>query len=198
MSEVLRDAQTGDVRSWTAPNVAPPTPQVTAATERRNADQGYRDGFERGLNEAHAAGAGEIQQVVMRFGQLIESLQAPFAELDHQVSDQLLALTLTVAGQVIGDEPTVSAERITHAIHAGLAELPAANRPLTIHLHPDDHALVAQSLMLDGDPPPRMVDDPSITRGGCRVKAVDSIVDATVETRLASIAATLLEGQPDG
>lgn len=198
MSEVLRDEQLKDCHSWAVPNVTPPRTPEAVKTERRSAEQGYRDGFERGRDEGRAAGEGEMQQVVARLMRLLTALQAPLAELDRQVEDELLALAMAVARQVIGHEPAAGPERVAAAIRGGLAALPAASRALTIHLHPEDHALVAETLQLDGDPPPRMVVDATITHGGCRIETADSIVDATVETRLATVIAGLLKGEAGG
>jgi flagellar assembly protein FliH len=40
-----------------------------------------------------------------------------------------------------------------------------------------------------------MVEDPLITRGGCKVDTEVSYIDATVENRLAAVIATLFGGE---
>jgi flagellar assembly protein FliH len=54
-----------------------------------------------------------------------------------------------------------------------------------VHLHPDDAALIRENLApTDGEPAWVVVEDPLMTRGGCRVSAENSNIDASAETRL--------------
>ncbi len=78
-------------------------------------------------------------------------------------------------------------------IRETVALLPAAARDVRIHLHPEDAALVRERLVEPATSRAwTLVEDPVITRGGCRVSSENSSIDAQVETRLgAAIAATL-------
>ena len=60
-----------------------------------------------------------------------------------------------------------------------------------LHLHPDDAALVRESLSpSEGELAWTIVEDPLISRGGCNVTTENSRIDATNESRLqAAIAA---------
>ncbi|MDH3451407.1 MAG: FliH/SctL family protein, partial [Gammaproteobacteria bacterium] len=44
----------------------------------------------------------------------------------------------------------------------------------------------------------KFVEDPLITRGGCKIDTDASRIDATLETRLAALAASVLVGERDG
>ena len=57
-----------------------------------------------------------------------------------------------------------------------------------MHLHPDDAALVREALSpAEGDLAWIIVEDPLITRGGCRVTTDNSQIDATAEARLNTV-----------
>jgi len=63
-------------------------------------------------------------------------------------------------------------------------------------LHPEDAGLVRSALSLDEMSPPwKIVEDPLITRGGCKVDTEVSHIDATVENRLTAVIATLFGGE---
>jgi flagellar assembly protein FliH len=66
--------------------------------------------------------------------------------------------------------------------------LPVASRNVVLHLHPDDAALVRESLSsTEGERAWTIMEDPLIERGGCRVSSESSQVDAQAETRLRAL-----------
>jgi len=131
------------------------------------------------------------------------NLQArPLAELDEIVLRQLATLAGAIARQLVRRELRTQPEQIIAVIRETVALLPAAARDVRIHLHPEDAALVRERLV---EPAAErawtLVEDPVITRGGCRISSENSSIDAQVETRLgAAIAAVLGDerNQPAG
>ena len=70
--------------------------------------------------------------------------------------------------------------------------LPVASRDIKVHLHPDDAALLRDSLSkTDGDSAWAIVEDPLITRGGCRISTDSSQIDAQNEARLHALIASI-------
>ncbi len=175
-------------------SVRPPTAKEM---EQIRADA-KREGFEAGHKEGVAAGQKEIHTVVQRLGQVINALAAPLEEVDEQVEQELASLALAIARQIIRRELKVDPGEVVAVVRDALAALPAASRRVQVHLHPAD-AKVVHELMHPGaggeEPTWRIVEDPSLTRGGCRVHTEHSQIDATVETRVAAIAAQLFGGE---
>ena len=72
-------------------------------------------------------------------------------------------------------------------------------RPLniTVLVHPDDHALVAQgceeALAARGA---RLLANPAVARGGCRVESDAGVIDAQIATRWTQAAQALGGGLP--
>jgi flagellar assembly protein FliH len=64
-----------------------------------------------------------------------------------------------------------------------------------VHLNPDDAQLVRNALpQAEQDGGWSISEDPLIGRGGCRLSTETSRIDATLEARLAALAATMLGG----
>jgi flagellar assembly protein FliH len=71
---------------------------------------------------------------------------------------------------------------VADTVKAALQQMP--HNQVRIHLHPDDLALVRAHLadaLEHGHH--RLIEDDSMTRGGCRLDGAGSEIDATVETR---------------
>jgi len=71
--------------------------------------------------------------------------------------------------------------------------LPISAQKVRISLHPDDGVVVRKVMAdLNEDITWSVVDDITLSRGGCRVATENSQIDATLETRIAMIAAKIL------
>ncbi|RMG57843.1 MAG: hypothetical protein D6717_04055, partial [Gammaproteobacteria bacterium] len=105
----------------------------------------------------------------------------------------LVELALVVARQLIRRELKTQPDEIVAVLRGALAALPTGARDIRVHLNPEDAALVRE-LMPQGHERQAVqyVEDPAITRGGCRVESAFSRVDATLETRLNEVIAQVL------
>jgi flagellar assembly protein FliH len=73
--------------------------------------------------------------------------------------------------------------------------LPVSSRNVRLLLHPEDAELIREVYSLGGaEVGWQLIEDPVINRGGCRVVTDTSQVDASLESRLASLIAPLLAG----
>ena len=82
------------------------------------------------------------------------------------------------------------------AIPLAMAALPLTARNVRLHLHPEDATLVRETLSVsDNERSWKIVDDPVLTRGGCKVSSDTSQIDASVERRLHNVIANVLGGQ---
>jgi flagellar assembly protein FliH len=78
-------------------------------------------------------------------------------------------------------------------IRETVALLPAATRDVRVHLHPEDATIVREKLATPtADRAWTIVEDPVMTRGGCRVTTDTAHIDQRLETRIRNIMATLL------
>ena len=197
----MSEAGAASVLAWTVPQVEGPV-----IGRRRVADlnllerEAWEQGFAAGRADGRAAALAEQQSLseaararVQRLEGLLDLLARPLAELDEAVLRQLATLAGTIARQLVRRELRVQPEQIIAVIRETVALLPAAARDVRIHLHPDDAALVRERLVEPATARAwTLIEDPVITRGGCRISGENSSIDAQVETRLgAAIAAVL-------
>jgi flagellar assembly protein FliH len=131
------------------------------------------------------------------FQQLLENMNHPISELDEVLEEQLLHLTINIARQLIRRELKTDPGEIIAVIREAISILPVSDNKIAIYLHPDDMHIVTDTLSLgEGDERGwRLIEDPMMARGGCRVVSNDSQVDASVEKRLTAVATRLLGGE---
>lgn len=167
--------------------------------------KGYDEGYQQGNQEGHAEGLAEgrkqggeeltvlQQQYAERFQQLLTALSAPLADLDEEVEHELLLLAVAIAKQVVRRELKTDPGQIVATVKAAAAALPSAARDIILHLHPEDGELLKEALSLTEQGVQwKILEDPLITHGGCRITSETSAVDATVEKRLAQAIAKVL------
>jgi len=156
-------------------------------TEAREA--GYRRGFAAGEQQGLAQRAAEAG----RLAALLDGLTPQVGVLDDQLLAQLGALVVVAVRQFVRRELSLQPGEVVRVIREAIATLPAAESRVTLHLHPDDAALVKDALHPElPERPWRVVEDLTLSRGGVRLETDTSRVDATVETRLNALIARLL------
>jgi len=197
------DASTG--ASWSPPSIAGPLitfrGKQTAASSLQDDVRSAREaGFERGRSEGLAAAAAEIAQ---RIGdlesrrQLLEGLArqmvAPLERCDEETAEEMARLALTVGAQLARRELALDPRQVIAILRECLPSLPSSAREVRIHMHPRDAAVLRHEL--DGSAEGAawtLVEDPIMSRGGCRVEAEASRIDARLESRVAAVIATVL------
>lgn len=202
----------GQMRSKavTAPTESQPkVPMLTAAQLEQIQQQAYQEGFaegreagyeegrkqgqEYGHREALEEGRVQLQQRLADLDRLIDSLNEPFKTLDDQVEQELVALVVSMIKQLLRREVRTDPKLIIGVVREALSVLPVNCRNIRVVLHPDDVALVREVYGIgDMEQKWRIEDDLAIQRGGCRVISDTSQVDATLESRIATLIAPLL------
>jgi flagellar assembly protein FliH len=162
-------------------------------------EEGLRIGQEEGQRQAYEEGKAEIDRQVERLSQIMSLLDEPLRCMDEEVENELTALAIALAKQLVRRELRADSGEIVAVAREALSVLPIAARGVCLHLHPDDADLVRASLPVDErEPNWKIAEDPLLTRGGCRVSSQDSFIDATVEKRLASVIALALGDERKG
>ncbi len=187
-------SEAADIRRWQAPEVGAPAsaaaaPSLTAEQLEQIEAQAREAGFARGLEEGREAGRAQMQQAAERLHGLLGTIDPLSGVLDETLVEQLAELVLTVSRQFVRRELARAPGEIVRVVREALAALPVSGARVTVHLHPEDVALVREALPAEAlENGLRLHEDLTLTRGGARVETEVSQVDATVETRLAAIA----------
>jgi flagellar assembly protein FliH len=156
--------------------------------------------FAKAQAEGFAAGKAQfdsqvavLQDRIAKLDAALQTLARPLSELDTEVEKQLVNLSMTVARHVVRRELRLDPTQVVAIIRNTVALLPVAARDVRVHLHPEDAAVVRERL---AEPHAErawtIIEDPIMTRGGCRVTTEHAQIDARLESRIgAAISAVL-------
>jgi flagellar assembly protein FliH len=170
-------------------------------------EEGYAKGQAAGLAAADKEIKRRIEELEQRgrqFDAVLKALAKPLEQLDEEVETQLVSLAYTIAKHVVRRELRADPTQVIAVIREAVGLLPLAQRNVRVHLHPLDAAIVRERL---AEPQAErawtLVEDPVMSRGGCRVSTDTAQIDARLEARLANVLnhlmgeARLIEGRSD-
>lgn len=164
--------------------------------ERRAYEEAFAKGREAGLAAARAESQQALNQLnaqVQRLESVLGSLSKPLDHVNAEVEQQLLNLTLSVARHLVRRELRIDPAQVIAIIRETVALLPAAARDVRVHMHPEDAAVVRDRLATPtADRAWTIIEDPVMTRGGCRVTTETAQIDARLETRINTVMAAML------
>ncbi len=150
----------------------------------------HRDAHKQGYDAGYEEGTARVRMEAMRLHALVEKLDTALGEFDQQVSEELLALSIEIARQVVRQSIAARPELILDVVREGLSHLPQQH--VAIHLHPEDAALarthLGEQITHLGH---RIFEDAGIARGGVRMEAGGSQLDASVENRWKRVLASM-------
>lgn len=202
MSKIIPKEELDAIENWSLPevNVARSSDAVARPLTARQIEelqqQAREEGFAVGRREGLEAGKKEIRARVHELDALMQTLAKPLDQLDAQIEQDLVQLALAVARQLVRRELKSDPGQVLAVVREAMAALPLAARNVRLHLHPEDAALVRDTLSVsDNERSWVIVEDPVLSRGGCKVGSDTSQIDASVERRLHSVIASVLGGQ---
>lgn len=185
MSEQARNPE-----KWAAPSIDGSASQEfpTASRLQDLQKQAYDEAWQVGHADGLKAGGEEAQKRADRFDELLRALAQPFELMDETVEKQLVELAMTVVKQLFRRELKIDPGHVVGVVREAMQLLPGTSKNINVHLHPDDAQLVEELLSRsEGEGAWSIVEDPLISRGGCKVITANSQIDAQAETRLQGV-----------
>jgi flagellar assembly protein FliH len=153
-------------------------------------------GYEAGLNAARAELQSQTDALgarVARLDEILNALCRPLPQLEEEVEQQLVLLALAVGKQLARRELKTDPGQIAALIREAVGRLPAAAREVRVHLHPEDAAAISERLATAGQERAwTVVEDPTLSRGGCLVRSESSQIDARLESRVNAMVSSML------
>lgn len=213
MSEILAREWLDAVQTWSPPDVRKSAPQ-TSSVARHPSIQSARElerlqklawdearaaGRKAGLEQGLAEGREEVRRQLKALKSLLDRLADPLQAVEAELDQELTELALAIAREVIGREVATAPDFILQLVPQAVKALPANGRSARVRLNPADAALLREHLPDgDGEAMWSIIEDASISRGGCRIDTLSSSVDATLESRLAAVVERLFAHRGDG
>lgn len=179
------------------PQANPPTEADVQAQAASARQAGYQDGYRDGLAALESFKQSLAAQATAQLAPLLRGMGQAHDGLQSQMAQAVAETAVQLARQVLRSElqvqPALVARVATEAVNAVLLSA----RQITLQLHPLDLPLVAEGaaelLAARGG---RLIANPQIERGGCRVESDLGAVDARIGSRWAQAAAALGSDTP--
>jgi flagellar assembly protein FliH len=175
-----------------------PPPQATPAEAESSVEQSapltlataeeidriYTEAHESGYAAGYEAGIAQARVEAEQINTLLNNLQQSLQNIDQGVADQLLAVSIEIASQVLRQGLRVKPELLLPVVREAVAALSPHHGHPALFVNPDDAALIRTHL---GEQLShnnwRIIEDARLEAGGCRAEIGASEVDATLATR---------------
>ncbi len=159
-----------------------------ALGKKEGLKKGKKEGYEFGVKQGQA----ESQEKIKQFESILQTLSEPLSQLDDLVEQELLSLVVAISRQVIRRELKTDPGQVIAVIREAVGALPLADAKVRVFLHPEDAELVRKALTMPEDKYAwQVVEDPVLSRGGCKVVTETSQIDASLDARLTALAAAV-------
>jgi len=158
--------------------------------------QAFQEAWKQGERQGLEAGQKLINDKVAILERLFNALASPLQELDGTVETELVELVIVLLKQLVRRELKLEPGQVVAVVKDALRALPLSARNIQVRLNPEDLRLVEEALGVPGENQHwQLVDDPVISRGGCKVVTNTSQIDSTVESQVASLIAQVFGDQ---
>jgi flagellar assembly protein FliH len=168
---------------------AEPEPPADPAEQHAHAlraarQSGYQEGYRDGLVALEGFKQSFASQTTAQVGALVRSVGEQLDALQQEMASALAATAAALARQVVRRVLAMRPVAVANVAAQAFAALLPSARHVVLRVHPDDHALIAadaaDAIAARGA---RLVADPQIARGGCRIESDIGLVDATIDER---------------
>lgn len=179
-----------DIRHWETPRLgeAASNPQE----EERDLETLRKEAYAKGFAEGHSKGLVQAQTETNRrlqtLDMVLNALAKPYEDINQQAIDSLAKLAGKIARCLVKRELRTEPETIIALVRDTVSILNSSAEKLNVFLNPEDAQLI-QSITRTSSEKSRwkLIDDPLIPRGDCRVTSRDATVDGSLMARINTI-----------
>jgi len=166
--------------------------ELSVSNTQRSYDEKLKNGYEDGLKQGQQA----LNEYKQTFESVFSSLDNALKEIDQDVIQAITQLAISISKQIIRRELQINSEQVVSVVKESIKLLPLEKSRLIIHLNPSDISVVQKVFNQDDIVHSySLVEDPTVQRGGCKLATDESIIEATIDSQVAQIAAKLLGSQ---
>jgi flagellar assembly protein FliH len=170
------------------PMVMLPTEEEVAAILEQARAEGYQQGMAQGLAAGHAEGMAQGREQAQSELERLRSIADTFAQAvgnaDETIASDVLDLALHLARNMVRTAFEVKPELIIPVVREAIEYLPSLQQPALLMLNPADINIVRAGIGEELDKGGwRVVPDPQVARGGCRIDTASNQIDAQAATR---------------
>ncbi|NLW44620.1 MAG: hypothetical protein GXY92_05500 [Syntrophomonadaceae bacterium] len=165
-----------------------------AALLRKQAEEeGYKSGWNRAMEEAQQ----RLEQARQQSEELIEQARKERLSILGSCERIIVRMALDIAEKIVEQELITNPDIITELVHNIIDSMNTAET-YKVLVNPEDYVNLAaeiakKKLSSTGNDNIQLAADNSISRGGCVVETDLGVVDARLETRIASLREALMD-----
>lgn len=148
-------------------------------------EEARRLGFDDGFRAGEDSERGRLFLVARALQDGVLSVENGVDRWISNAEENISALAVAIARHILSREVTVDRQATLDVVRQAIAEF-SIDQPLTVRLHPADHAVIVPMLG-DGDTARRSAEwiaDARIAPGGCVVEGRERIIDGRVDAAL--------------
>lgn len=166
--------------------------ELSVSNTQRSYDEKLKNGYEDGLKQGQQA----LQEYKQTFEAIFSSFDNALKDIDQDVIQAITQLAISISKQIIRRELQINSDQVVSVVKEVIKLLPLDNSRLIIHLNPNDISVVQKVFNQDDIVHSySLVEDPSVQPGGCILATDNSIIDASIDSQVAQIAAKILGSQ---
>jgi flagellar assembly protein FliH len=161
---------------------------IREAARMEGLEEGRAAGHAEGLAQGRALAAAELEhlkELAATFGQAV-------ARADETIASDVLDLALHLSRAMLRTAFEVKPELVIPVVREAIEYLPVLQQPALLMLNPLDADIVRNAIGEELDKGAwRVVPDPSVGRGGCKVDTATNQIDAQAASRWQRLAHSL-------
>ena len=170
----------------------PPSQDVIAGIQEEARLIGYDEGHAAGYADGLAIGRVEAAEELAHLKAIALTFANALSAADEAIASDVLELALHLAKGMFRSALEVKPELIIPLVREAINYLPVLQQPALLQLNPDDAAIVRNAIGEELDKGGwRVVEDPAIGRGGCKIDTASNQIDAQAASRWQRLAAAL-------
>jgi flagellar assembly protein FliH len=158
--------------------------EARQAGHAEGVEAGRKEGFEAAHAEAKAEAKAAFDVELEHLRAIAMEFSTALSAADELIADEVLDLALHLARDMLRTALPARPELVVPMVREAIEYLPVLQQPALLMLHPDDAQAVRDGIGEELDKGGwRVVDDPSVGRGGCKIDTASNQIDAQAATR---------------
>jgi flagellar assembly protein FliH len=159
--------------------------------------EAYEKGFAQGEKDGLAFGQKRVDAMIHQFENVLAEIDRQRKELDRAYEGEMLQLALSISKKILQHELTLQEQTISATLLEAFQHV-VDRRKVVVHLNPTDYQYLqthpeGSPFALDEKAGVQVIEDASISRGGCFLETSFGEVDATIERQFDEIASLIWE-----
>ena len=147
--------------------------------------QAYEQGYAQGENDGLERGQKKLEIVIRQMGSLLREIETRKEELFQTFEQEMVDLAFSLIKKVLRRESRLTEGVVKDTLRAAFNQV-EENRRVVLHLNPGDYKYLLRNpdqlpFVLQDRARIKIIEDGTVTSGGCLLETEYGVIDATIE-----------------